>query len=128
MSVIAAAIKHMMAAGMSSEAICAAVAEMEAAVVTPPPEPREINPLAERLNSKGELVRRKIPKTLRQAVIARDGDICTYCGIKIHPSAIHLDHRLPVSKGGGHTLDNLCVTCQPCNNAKGNRVIMELLP
>ncbi|MGE4613767.1 MAG: HNH endonuclease signature motif containing protein, partial [Planctomycetota bacterium] len=34
---------------------------------------------------------------------------------------IHVDHIVPLSKGGETTLDNLQVLCIDCNLGKGNR-------
>jgi 5-methylcytosine-specific restriction endonuclease McrA len=30
-----------------------------------------------------------------------------------------VDHRTPIARGGRHQLDNLAVSCAPCNSAKG---------
>lgn len=57
-----------------------------------------------------------IPTDVRRAVLARDGDRCVYCGGIDGP--FHLDHRLPWSRGGRHTVENLAVSCRDCNLAK----------
>jgi 5-methylcytosine-specific restriction endonuclease McrA len=41
---------------------------------------------------------------------------CVYCG----SPAEHIDHIIPLSKGGLHILVNLQPTCGRCNKAKGN--------
>lgn len=60
---------------------------------------------------------------LRADVIERDGEICRYCGSTDGPW--HIDHVVPLSKGGKSTLDNLVVACGPCNQSKGDRLIEE---
>jgi 5-methylcytosine-specific restriction endonuclease McrA len=71
-----------------------------------------------RLDSRGNIKRRKIAKSLRAAVIDRDEARCVYCGCE--PETIHIDHRIPVSRGGKHDFDNLCVACEPCNLSKAS--------
>lgn len=44
--------------------------------------------------------------------------ICPVCGKTSKPS---LDHILPLSKGGTHTLSNLQLMCKPCNSKKGSK-------
>ena len=43
---------------------------------------------------------------------------CYWCGISLQKTKIHIDHYFPLSKGGQHTLNNLVVSCQLCNNRK----------
>lgn len=66
---------------------------------------------------------------LRRQVIERDGTICVYCGwVLVESNDPHranrltLDHIIPRSLGGRNTLENLVVSCAPCNTAKGSRV------
>lgn len=65
--------------------------------------------------------RPKIPRYLREAVIARDGHVCQICQGDVDPTDIHLDHIKPYSKGGPTTLANLRVTHSLCNIRKGAR-------
>ncbi len=71
-------------------------------------------------------------KELRKALVARTGH-CAYCGRPfVHTSNRNnsrptLDHVVPLSKGGKHTIDNLAVICFSCNSLKGNRSPHELL-
>lgn len=46
---------------------------------------------------------------------------CYYCG---DPSA-HIDHYIPLARGGTHTLDNLRAACAPCNFSKGAKLPSE---
>lgn len=65
---------------------------------------------------------RKVNQELRGAVIARDGMVCGICGDVIEAGhEVHIDHRLPVSKGGPTTLENLQVAHASCNIRKGAR-------
>lgn len=40
---------------------------------------------------------------------------CPYCG-SANPTS--LDHRLPISRGGKHEVENFQLICHPCNMAK----------
>ena len=48
---------------------------------------------------------------------------CYYCEGKVSSSKIHFDHIVPLSKGGSHSVDNLCVSCADCNQTKHNKPI-----
>ena len=52
---------------------------------------------------------------------------CYYCGISIHASASHLEHKRPVSRGGGNTRGNLVLSCPKCNLKKGRKTHEEFL-
>lgn len=63
--------------------------------------------------------REPISKKLRFQVLTRDRFCCRYCGAKAGDAKLHIDHRVPVSKGGRGTIENLYTACQPCNLGKG---------
>jgi 5-methylcytosine-specific restriction endonuclease McrA len=46
---------------------------------------------------------------------------CFYCG----DLAEHLDHIVPVSRGGRHSIGNLIQSCASCNFSKSNKLITE---
>lgn len=52
---------------------------------------------------------------------------CSYCPAVVHGKDAHIDHVIPLSRGGKHLLSNLCVSCQPCNNRKYNKLPHEFL-
>lgn len=63
----------------------------------------------------------------RQAIIERDKATCYICGIgSLTDSEIHLDHVIPLSKGGPHIPDNIRVTCISCNCKKSDRSLAEV--
>jgi len=44
--------------------------------------------------------------------------VCSYCKQDIPEEDRTADHRVPLSRGGTHTADNLVMACQRCNSAK----------
>jgi len=46
---------------------------------------------------------------------------CFYCGQK----AEHIDHIIPISRGGRHSIGNLIQACSKCNISKNNKFIIE---
>lgn len=49
------------------------------------------------------------------------GERCIYCNGKYE----HLDHIIPISKGGSHTKNNLAPSCAKCNLSKHNKILWE---
>jgi len=62
----------------------------------------------------------------RRALVKRDNSSCCYCGKKLTPSKITIDHIIPTSKGGANSFLNCVVSCQPCNGRKANRTLDEV--
>lgn len=52
-------------------------------------------------------------------IVEFHGGKCVYCGCV--PETLEMDHVVPISKGGGHTKENVVPACKPCNSSKGNR-------
>ena len=43
---------------------------------------------------------------------------CFWCNEMFNPKSCHTDHISPISKGGAHAVENLCISCAPCNLRK----------
>lgn len=63
-----------------------------------------------------------------EAVVKRDGIRCKYCGIKTTrwqgiwtPTLTTLDHVVPLSKRGDHSMQNVVIACGACNVKKSNK-------
>jgi 5-methylcytosine-specific restriction endonuclease McrA len=50
---------------------------------------------------------------------------CHWCGTKVHGRQVHFDHVIAVSRGGSHSIGNLCSSCAPCNRLKAARSIAD---
>lgn len=64
------------------------------------------------------MARKAIPKRLRFKILERDGFRCVYCGASPPSCVLHVDHKVPVSKGGGNEESNLVAACSDCNLGK----------
>lgn len=58
--------------------------------------------------------------TMRQGQKGR----CWYCSKVL--KKFHVDHRIPLSRGGSNSPDNLVLACPPCNWSKGAKMPWEL--
>ena len=56
-------------------------------------------------------------RNIRERVLERDGHRCRYCGAL----ATHVDHVVPVVRGGASHDSNLAAACRTCNLEKGAR-------
>lgn len=64
--------------------------------------------------------RKLMTPALRRQIMERDGYTCQLCG-KYMPDEVglHIDHILPVARGGKSVPSNLRVLCSKCNGSKG---------
>lgn len=51
------------------------------------------------------------------------GDPCSYCGDVCE----HIDHIVPVTRGGGNDWTNLTAACSPCNSQKRSTPMLEFM-
>ena len=58
-------------------------------------------------------------------VKAEHGGICPYCNRQI--AGGHIDHVVPVSKGGTNDRENLVWACAPCNMQKHDKGLIEFM-
>lgn len=125
MSIIATALKHMLAAGLPPDQIVAAVAEMEAAI------PRAESADERRRNKAADRMARYRQNRRENGLTAsfsgaqyveplrlRDGRLCVYCQ---EADGDVVDHITPTSIGGTDHIDNLALSCHACNCGKAGR-------
>jgi len=68
---------------------------------------------------------RVVPASVRVRILDRDNFRCVFCGRSpaTDPGIkLHIDHKIPFSKGGRTTIDNLQTLCQDCNLGKSDEV------
>lgn len=70
--------------------------------------------------------RRKYSADVRRIVYLRNNGRCAICGKRVDLNNCNLDHRIPISKGGIDSVENLdCVHVQ-CNYIKADLMPDEL--
>ncbi len=51
--------------------------------------------------------------------------LCHYCGQRVPPKQLTLDHVVPLTRGGRSTRGNCVAACKECNNRKKNLLPLE---
>jgi hypothetical protein len=74
----------------------------------------------ERPTWQDRLANRRVPDSIRAAVLVRDGGRCRRCRRSIN---LEMDHIVPVSKGGRTEELNLQTLCRRCNRAKCRKLV-----
>jgi len=66
-----------------------------------------------------------LPPGLRFRILKRDNFSCRYCGRRPPEVVLHIDHLVPVSRGGTNEPGNLITACSLCNLGKADKVLGE---
>lgn len=64
----------------------------------------------------------------RAVVFERDGGICGICDSLVDATDWHMDHVVPLARGGEHTYGNVQVSHPRCNMRKHAKLQEELIP
>ena len=76
--------------------------------------------------------RKALPSATRAAVLNKTGGICVYCGAELTvesgcPNSYHVDHVLPVQRGGNDDVANLVPSCATCNGLKRSKTALAFM-
>lgn len=66
-------------------------------------------------------------KELRDKLTAVFGLVCWYCGLSLIGQKVEQDHIIPRCKGGTDKDSNMALACVFCNQAKGDRPLVDFL-
>lgn len=69
--------------------------------------------------------RPKISVAKRKRTFEKCDGKCTYCGCELDMKTFHVDHMVPVSRGGSNKDENLTAACPTCNTQKNNKTVEE---
>ena len=65
-------------------------------------------------------------KDVADLMVGQQGG-CMYCWTPL--TSYHVDHVVPLSRGGGNGVDNICLACPSCNSSKNNKLLgLEWVP
>ena len=86
------------------------------------------NPDKVRANRKKQRARRdgatRVEVVDRTVVWDRDQGICHLCSQPADPADWHMDHRVPLARGGEHSYANVAVSHPFCNLSKGANLVV----
>ena len=74
------------------------------------------------LGKRKKKIRDPIEHRLRHEVFKRNEYKCVECGKGKKETTLHVDHIIPVTRGGSDELDNLQTLCEACNLAKSDKI------
>jgi 5-methylcytosine-specific restriction endonuclease McrA len=67
------------------------------------------------------------PEVSLDAIIARDGSRCAWCGAEVWRRDLTFEHVLPRSSGGLTSDENAVVACKRCNRERGSRPVVAFV-
>ncbi len=85
--------------------------------------PGKINALVAKRNSKMKVPIKQIEliRSIYMLASSNEKKTCYYCQ-KDFTIPVHVDHVIPLAKGGPHSIENLCLACPKCNITKNAKL------
>lgn len=74
------------------------------------------------LNEIAPVKRRPFLSKILEDLYEQQNGICALCSEPIYISQVHVDHRIPIVRGGGNEYGNLQLAHPSCNQRKGDKV------
>jgi 5-methylcytosine-specific restriction endonuclease McrA len=59
----------------------------------------------------------------RLVVLERDDGVCGICSLDVDPLSFHVDHVVPLARGGEHSYANTQIAHPVCNVCKGHNIL-----
>lgn len=59
----------------------------------------------------------------RERIWKEQGERCKYCNVKLSKDELTMDHVIPISVTGFHSVLNCVVACADCNHEKGDTIL-----
>lgn len=88
---------------------------------------RELEIVDKKPGKSDRQVREELTPAMKENIKLKDNYTCQFSGKKLPPDQLHVEHIIPVSKGGENTMDNLVTMEAKLNTKKGKRDVMEFL-
>lgn len=74
---------------------------------------------------KGPVKHSELIRAIYMLASSSEKKTCYYCQ-KDFTCPVHVDHVIPLAKGGPHSIENLCLACPKCNVTKNAKLPHEL--
>ena len=75
-----------------------------------------------------KIAKRKLPISPKYLFeLYKVNSTCCYCKVSLKEIDVHIEHKIPISRGGTHKNDNLVLACQDCNRLKNNKTAKEFI-
>jgi 5-methylcytosine-specific restriction endonuclease McrA len=97
------------------------------------PEKVKINSIITANNRRARLLNARVctdRKAYRAFVVdakSREMFTCHWCRQNCKRKSLHIDHVVPLSKGGDDDVKNLCLSCDECNLSKGRKMPADFM-
>ena len=52
--------------------------------------------------------------------------VCFYCKNTFSTDLLHVEHVVPIAKGGKHSVSNICKSCPRCNHSKSSKLVHQI--
>lgn len=72
--------------------------------------------------ARGDLRSEQIGNLLEESM-----NICAYCNNQFEEANMHIEHCMPLSRGGTNSLDNVVIACETCNKRKKDKTPLEFM-
>ena len=56
-------------------------------------------------------------------IMESQNNLCNFCSADLNEVQYHIDHMIPLSKSGKHTIGNIQFLCQTCNLSKADKIL-----
>lgn len=60
-------------------------------------------------------------------LFGQQAGLCLYCNADLEQSGWHMEHKIPLSRGGEHDWENVCLSCPSCNLTKNTKTSEEFM-
>ena len=65
----------------------------------------------------------RVTKKIKEQLLVEAEGKCEYCGVAVNEHTAIIDHKIPLSKGGGSDIENLAIACPKCNILKADKIL-----
>lgn len=74
-----------------------------------------------RVRARYPFIQDEITNDQLDSLLEQHNQQCHYCGVSLSKSNRSFDHKIPLSRSGSHTIENIVPCCMDCNRRKGQR-------